>query len=260
MSQAARELFRRAEPLLRLKRKGGWSSDEAWATLVEHWLLDVGEQISTPMPKRRQLRQKQISRWRQQAPDVIDMMHGISSEEQPAVVAMLRTLATASGRRELLDGVAAQDAVANQQQQSHAQQAAQDAADDSMSHSDPSNYAAGSVEWSRCTSCRDSWMQLVRTCLHAARSLNTSLTTHANDVRVQVPSIMRDYGEHTVDELLQALLLLPASTWSIADSLKCMHWRCSHAPCTRSHASLLESHRSQCWRSYILESSPCVRS
>lgn len=55
MSQAARELFRRAEPLLRLKRKGGWSSDEAWATLVEHWLLDVGEQISTPMPKRRQL-------------------------------------------------------------------------------------------------------------------------------------------------------------------------------------------------------------
>ena len=43
MSQEVLDLVRRAEPLLRPKRKGGWSSDDALQTLVEHWLLDAHE-------------------------------------------------------------------------------------------------------------------------------------------------------------------------------------------------------------------------
>ena len=166
MSQQARDLFQRAEPLLRQKRKGGWSSADTWQTLIEHWLLDAGEVINISVPKNRKARRMQVCRWRDKLPEVVDLMQGMAPAERPEFISMLRKLATASGRRELLDDVAAEDTAVDQQQRSRTQQVAaaarMDAAHDSMSQSVPSNDAPGSVEWSRSTSCRRDWIELVR--------------------------------------------------------------------------------------------------
>ena len=95
MSQAILDLVRRAEPLLRQKRKGGWNRDDALQTLVEQWLGNANEVIDISVPKKRRARQRaRIRQWRKKAArgqQVIDMIHDmmkdVEAEEKAGVAA-----------------------------------------------------------------------------------------------------------------------------------------------------------------------------
>ena len=157
------------------------------------------------------------------------MMHGISAEEKPEVVAMLRKLGTANGRRELLSDVAAADAIMSDDDASHPRDQSadrMDAAGEGSAAPAPSRHTADSIDWWRSKSCRHEWIKLVR------RSHPISQPEQQPDCayrsHAQVPGMLRDFDTVTIDELIHALVELPASTWSVSDNLKCMQRHSSH--------------------------------
>ena len=94
MSQAILDLVRRAEPLLRQKRKGGWNRDDALQTLVEQWLGNANEVIDISVPKKRRARQRAnqaMAQERARGQQVIDMIHDmmkdVEAEEKAGVAA-----------------------------------------------------------------------------------------------------------------------------------------------------------------------------